>query len=97
MSIECSICAAYAGTLTPPCGHFRALPAGAQLVIANGARSRELPIVGTAHPEKTGPDKMRDGRMVLAKGAGPGIWNRWVSHARGHRVFWSFVNGDYLV
>lgn len=51
---------------------------------------------GTPHPEKTGLDKMRDDRMVLAKGAGPGIWNRWVSHVEGHRIFWSRVRRDYL-
>jgi len=48
------------------------------------------------HPEKSGWDKMVDGRMVLAKGAGPGIWNRWVSHANGHRIFWAHVNRGYL-
>ena len=52
--------------------------------------------VGTIHPEKTGWDKMRDDRFVLAKGAGPGIWNRWVTHVAGYRVFWSRVHREYL-
>lgn len=52
--------------------------------------------VGTIHPEKTGWDKMRDCRMVLAKGAGPGIYGRWVSHVAGYRIFWSRVDRGYL-
>lgn len=52
--------------------------------------------VGTPHPEKTGWDKIPDARMVLAKGAGPGIWNRWETHVAGHRIFWSRVNRGYL-
>ena len=47
------------------------------------------------HPEKSGWDRLQDGRFVLAKGAGPGIWNHWVSHVGGYRVFWSHVHGDY--
>lgn len=47
------------------------------------------------HPEKSGMDKMRDNRVVLAKGAGPGVWNRWVSHCSGYRVFWSNVDRAY--
>lgn len=49
----------------------------------------------TIHPEKTGWDKLQDSRFVLAKGAGPGIWNHWVSHVAGHRVFWSHVHLGY--
>lgn len=93
MSADCSICSAYADTLTPPCGHFRTIDAGVELVITV---SEACSVPSAVHPEKTGWDKMRDDRMVLAKGAGPGIWNRWVSHSVGHRVFWSHVNGDYL-
>ena len=50
----------------------------------------------TIHPEKTGWDKFRDSRFVLAKGAGPGCWNRWISHCSGYRVFWSHVDRGYL-
>lgn len=52
--------------------------------------------VCTVHPEKTGLDKMLDNGFILAKGAGPGIWNRWVTHVCGYRVFWSRVNRGYL-
>lgn len=52
-------------------------------------------VEGTIHPEKTGWDKLQDSRFVLAKGAGPGIWNHWVTHVAGHRVFWSRVHLGY--
>ena len=52
--------------------------------------------VCTVHPEKTRLDKYPDNRFVLAKGAGPGIWNRWQTHVGGYRVFWSHVNRGYL-
>ncbi len=65
----------------------------------NTAASLAAPPAGQGegiHPEKTGCDKMRDSRFVLAKGAGPGIYNRWISHVGGFRVFWPHVHADYL-
>lgn len=40
MNAICSVCSAYPDTFTPPCGHFRALPADGELVISS---SRPLP------------------------------------------------------
>ncbi len=38
----------------------------------------------------------RDTRFVLAKGAGPGIYNRWNTNANGVRMFFARVHRDYL-
>lgn len=76
--------------LRPPPGQT---PLAARLAAPDQADQ----VVGTPHPEKTGWDKISDARMVLAKGAGPGIWNRWESHVAGHRIFWSRVDSGYLV
>lgn len=72
-------------------------PPGQEDQSARLAASAEVDqVVGTPHPEKTGLDNFADSRFVLAKGAGPGIWNRWVTHVSGHRVFWSSVQPGYL-
>lgn len=71
-------------------------PPGQQDQSARLAASAQVDQVeGTIHPEKTGWDKLQDSRFVLAKGAGPGIWNHWVTHVAGHRVFWSHVHLEY--
>lgn len=81
-------------TSTPPLSP----PPGQQDQSARLAASAEVPGQegGTIHPEKTGWDKLRDSRFVLAKGAGPGIWNCWESHCGGYRIFWSNVDRGYL-
>lgn len=50
------------------------------------------------HPEKCIDklDKVKSCDFVLAKGAGPGRWNRWVTVTQGHRIFWTYVRRDYL-
>ncbi len=42
MSAACSTCSAYPDTLTPPCGHFRSLDAGIELVISAGQAGAQL-------------------------------------------------------
>lgn len=67
---------------------------GSAAVVAHAAESSSGACI--PHSEKTGWDKLPDSRFVLAKGAGPGIWNRWETHVFGHRVFWSSVQPGYL-
>lgn len=38
----------------------------------------------------------RNPGVVLAKGAGPGIYNRWSTCIGGKRVLWGRVAGGYL-
>lgn len=72
-------------------------PPGHQDLDASLAAPAQVDQVGgTPHPEKTGWDKFPDSRFVLAKGAGPGIWNRWETHVSGYRVFWGRVHSGYL-
>ena len=43
-----------------------------------------------------GESNFEDCRFVLAKGAGPGIWNRWVSNSCKRRFHHAYVRGGYL-
>lgn len=82
---------------TPHPSSIRPLPGQTDQVARLAASDQVDQVGGTIiHPEKTGWDKFRDSRFVLAKGAGPGIWNRWNSHCSGYRVFWSYVDRGYL-
>lgn len=42
-------------------------------------------------------DSMADNRMVLAKGAGPGIYNRWDACCGGRRYFLAHVRWEYTL
>lgn len=66
------------------------------------SRTLPLPLVipGIEVTEFFGPLPLSvfhgDGRAVLAKGAGPGIWNEWVRHCGGDRFFTARVRSAYL-
>lgn len=52
---------------------------------------------GVLHPfGLPGESNIEDCRFVLAKGAGPGIWNRWVSNSCKRRFHHARVPADYL-
>lgn len=44
---------------------------------------------------RTGWDRFKDGRFVLAKGDGPGIYNRWVAHCGGFRMHCGRIDYAY--
>lgn len=52
---------------------------------------------GAATPfeSRAGMDRFEDRRFVLAKGSGPGIYNRWVAHCGGFRIFCGRIDYAY--
>lgn len=49
----------------------------------------------TPFESRSGMDRFADRRFVLAKGAGPGIYNRWVAHCGGFRMHCGRIDYAY--